>query len=435
MTDAANTFCAPAMGPGCLIARGFMKRLMQRLQVGDLTIITPQGETIRHCAPVPGPEARLVLNRWRPIWRLIFGGGIGFAESYIDGDWTSPDLTTLLSLLARNRDGLMPVIAASRTARIANRLRHAFNANTRRGSSRNIVAHYDLGNDFYRRWLDEGMQYSSALYEGASRSLEAAQQAKLDLIVQKLALTGGERVLEIGCGWGALAERLVAEGCHVTGITLSPAQLAFARERLSAAEAEGGADLRLQDYRDVTGKFDRVVSIEMIEAVGRDYWPTYFATLRHCLAPGGRAVIQAITIDEPRYEGYRSRVDFIQRYIFPGGMLPTKSIIAERTAEVGLTLEDTRLFGISYAETLAEWNHRFQTAWPSLARSGHKPNFKRLWEYYLAYCEVGFRLRDLDVGLYTIKRERNPESTGRSRSWLADRNQFPTQQWPSTPPC
>jgi len=283
-----------------------------------------------------------------------------------------------------------------------NRISHALRTNTRRGSRRNIAAHYDLGNEFFAPWLDAGMNYSSALYTGAE-TLERAQLQKLDRIGDLLALAGGERVLEIGCGWGALAERLICRyGATVCGITLSTEQLAYAKARLAGDAANGRADLRLLDYRDVDGRFDRIVSIEMIEAVGEHYWPAYFTKLRACLATGGIAVLQAITIDENRFADYRQSPDFIQRHIFPGGMLPTRAIIEREAMRAGLRLVFQHSFGDSYARTLSEWRARFLRAWPRLETLGFSQSFRRMWEYYLVYCEIGFRCGAIDVGFYKL---------------------------------
>ena len=333
----------------------------------------------------------------------MLGGEAAFAEAYVDGDWSSPDLPALIELAACNDEALRRMVSGFVPARILNRLRHGLRANSRRGSRRNIVAHYDLGNAFYGRWLDAGMMYSSGLYRTGRESLEEAQEAKLDRIVAGLDLRGGERVLEIGCGWGGLAERLGRLGCSVTGITLSPAQLAYGRERIESAGLAGRVELRRQDYRDVQGRFDRIVSVEMIEAVGQAYWPTYFSTLRDRLAPGGLAVVQAITISDARFPFYARSPDFIQRHIFPGGMLPSPSILARSGAAAGLGLETLELFGHSYAQTLVAWRERFAQAWSEIERlGGFDEAFRRMWEFYLAYCEGGFRAAAIDVGIYRL---------------------------------
>ena len=281
-----------------------------------------------------------------------------------------------------------------------NRLQHRLNANTKRGSQRNIRHHYDLGNDFYAAWLDSGMSYSSALFSADDQTLEDAQSAKQRRIMALLDTRPGDTVLEIGCGWGGLAEQLAQAGCRVTGVTLSAAQLEYASERLKRPDTE--ADLRLQDYRDVAGVFDRIVSIEMMEAVGEAYWPSYFSALHDRLRPGGLAVLQAITIDEDQFDGYRRCTDFIQHYIFPGGMLPTVTEIGRQSARAGMELLSVERFGASYARTLAEWHRRFLAAWPEIERHGFDARFRRMWEYYLSYCEGGFRAGTIDVGLYVL---------------------------------
>lgn len=284
------------------------------------------------------------------------------------------------------------------------RFRHALNRNTRRGSRRNIAAHYDLGNDFYRLWLDPSMTYSSAIYSAPGETLDQAQRNKLDRVTELLGLSGGERVLEIGCGWGALAGHMIQRAdCHVTGLTLSTEQLSYAQRQLTERGYAGKSDLRLQDYRDESGTYDRVVSIEMLEAVGEAYWPTFFANLRQRLDPQGAAVLQVITIDQSRFESYRRRPEFIQRYIFPGGMLPTTEILEQLVAKSGLRLTSSEFFGDSYAQTLADWHRRFLDTWPSIKALGFDDRFKRMWEYYLAYCRLGFEIGVLNVGLYRIE--------------------------------
>ncbi|MCB8880036.1 class I SAM-dependent methyltransferase [Acidisoma cellulosilytica] len=400
-----SSFVASAsipFAPGALAGRFVLAKLLRRLALGRLVVRLPGGVELIGQGREPGPEAVLVLHNWRPLLKLALRGDVGFAESYMDGDWQSPDLPVLIELAARNQTALGNSLDGSWLTRVVNRLRHGRHANTKMGARRNIMAHYDLGNDFYRRWLDDGMTYSSALYRPSRLTLEQAQTAKQDRILQLLDIDGGEEVLEIGCGWGGLAERLVQRGCRVTGLTLSPAQLAYASDRLAFSVQAGQADLRLQDYRDVEGQFDRVVSIEMLEAVGRDYWPLYFQRLQDCLAPGGTAVLQVISISEEKFEAYLRVPDFIQLYVFPGGMLPTISIMQAEIARVGLTLDSVETFGLSYAETLAEWRRRFHTATPRLRAEGMDEAFSRRWDYYLAYCEAGFRASAIDVGLYRI---------------------------------
>lgn len=398
--------------------RLLLRRLLAGWAVGRLTVVTPSGATLvrgtedADAHPAAG-HATLTIHRWRMLRRLLRHGDIGFAESYLAGDWSSPDVAALIALVALNREALDPTMAGSVTRRICDRIGHWRHANTRAGSRRNIVAHYDLGNAFYARWLDTDMVYSSALYRHATDTLEEAQARKLDAIVAQLDLRGGERVLEIGCGWGALALRLARAGCEVVALTLSPAQHALASRRIADAGRQAQVDIRLQDYRDVEGSFDRIVSIEMFEAVGEAFWTTYFTQLAARLAPGGRALLQVITIAESRFAAYRRDVDFIQRYVFPGGMLPPPNRLHALARDVGLEVEGEQHFGASYARTLAEWHRRFVKAWPVLATQGFDERFRRLWEYYLKYCEGGFAAGAIDVGFY---RYRAPAGASGDRS-------------------
>jgi cyclopropane-fatty-acyl-phospholipid synthase len=393
----------PSFAPGALIGRFVLAKVLSRMALGRLIVRLPSGDEIEGQGPAPGPEALLVLHNWKPLRQLLLGGDIGFAEAFMDGHWSSPDLPALIELAALNQDAFGDAVTGSAALRVLSRLRHGRHANTRRGSRRNIVSHYDLGNEFYAAWLDEGMTYSSGIFQSEGQSLEASQTAKQDRIIELLDLRGGESVLEIGCGWGGLAQRLVEEkGSTVTGLTLSPAQLEYARERLAGHADAGRADLRLQDYRDVDGRYDRVVSIEMLEAVGEAYWHVYFRRLGECLKPGGAAVLQVISIAEKKFEAYLQTPDFIQLYIFPGGMLPTVTIMREQIARAGLVLEGFETFGLSYAQTLAEWRRRFHAAWPRLRQGGLDEMFGRKWDYYLAYCEAGFRAGAIDVGLYRV---------------------------------
>jgi cyclopropane-fatty-acyl-phospholipid synthase len=380
-----------------------VERLLPSLQAGRLQIALPSGEVIDRRTDQPGPEAMITFNRWRAFWRLMRDGDIGLGRGYIDGDWWTPNLVTLLELGVRNEATLAAPAGGWRLAHALNRLRHSRRANTRRGSRRNIAAHYDLGNAFYGYWLDRGMNYSSALYRRGDETLEEAQEAKLDRAIELLGIAGGERVLEIGCGWGGLAERLVRDHrCAVTGLTLSTEQLAYARSRLASGTSSGSVDLRLQDYRDVDDRYDRIVSIEMLEAVGERSWRIYFDKLRACLAEKGIAVLQAITIDQSRFTAYRRRPDFVQRYIFPGGMLPTMGIIRREAERAGLALVAHESFGDSYARTLQAWRQRFLRAWSQIEPLGFDQRFRRTWEYYLTYCEVGFRFGAVNVSLFKL---------------------------------
>jgi cyclopropane-fatty-acyl-phospholipid synthase len=381
-----------------------LRQIGQRLRCGTLTVVTPEQARATYRGAAPGPEATLMLHRWRTLRRLLVNGDVGFAEAYMDGDWSSPEPAALLELAARNATPLSPAIDGTPFARLLNRVFHGLHANTMRGSSRNIRQHYDLGNAFYALWLDPGMSYSSALYSAPDMTLEQAQAAKHARVLDMLDVMPGQDVLEIGCGWGSMAELLAQHDCRVTGLTLSPAQLAYAQERLASRGLSDQADLRLQDYRESSGRFDRVVSIEMLEAVGETFWPRYFDILRARLKPGGIAVLQVITIDDARFENYRRMPDFIQRYIFPGGMLPPPGALRRCIADAGLALQHHEPFGDSYAQTLMAWRRRFLDAWPQIATLGFSERFRRMWEYYLCYCEGGFRAGAIDVGLWRIER-------------------------------
>jgi len=381
-----------------------VERPLRWLDCGQLKVETPNGNRWTLIGRRPGPQASLTICSWSFLRRIVSGWDVGFAEAYMAGEVSTPDLVAILALAACNRD-LANRFRMARFPRLGLRLRHALNRNTRVGSRRNISAHYDLGNSFYCRWLDAGMSYSAAKFSPAETDLESAQTAKLDRVLDLLDPREGDRILEIGCGWGSFAERaLENQDVTVTGITLSTEQLEYARWRIAGAMAAGRCELRLQDYRDVVGTYDRIVSIEMLEAVGESYWSTYFAKLRECLRPGGIAVLQVITIDESRFERYRRRPDFIQKHIFPGGMLPTKKIIERETVNAGLVPVTQEFFGRDYARTLQQWNARFQGAWPDIWKLGYDQRFKRMWEYYLTYCQVGFDAHALDVGFYKVAR-------------------------------
>jgi cyclopropane-fatty-acyl-phospholipid synthase len=390
--------------PGLSAAlRRLLRPWLKRVQTGTLTVILPGGLSIHQRGARLGPDAILVVRHWRAVWRMLLAGDLGLARAFIDDDCQSPDLPSLLFFGAQNGPARAKVPSDIAAAHWLDRFRHARRANTRRGSRRNVAAHYDLGNDFYALWLDDAMHYSSALFTRDDETLEHAQDAKLRRVVDLLDVEPGQRALEIGCGWGPLGEHLVADcGCRVTGITLSAAQLAYARARLGEDAAAGNWDLRLQDYRDVDGRYDRVVSIEMLEAVGERFWPTYFDKLRQSLTDTGIAVLQVITIAEERFTAYRRRPDFIQRFIFPGGMLPTLSVVRREAARAGLRLLSEESFGASYARTLAEWRRRFLQAWPEIEALGFDARFKRMWEYYLSYCEAGFRIGAIDVSLIKL---------------------------------
>ena len=374
-------------------------RLLPRDVAGGITLTLPSGKRHRLGYDRTGITCDLHLRNFRPVWSAMRRGAVGFAESYMAGDIDSSDITAVMRFYIQNRDALDKAASPVFSKSITDRIFHLMRANTRAGSKRNISAHYDLGNDFYTLWLDPTMSYSSALFEGGTASLEAAQVAKYDLVLDALALEARGRILEIGCGWGGFAEVAAARGHHVTGLTISREQLDYARQRLGDK-----AEIRFQDYRDTTERFDAIASIEMIEAVGEANWPTYFGVLRDRLKPGGAAAVQAITIDEALYPDYRTKADFIQRYIFPGGMLPTREILAQQAKRAGLQFETVKLFGRDYARTLAMWRERFEAAWASVSALGFDEAFRRRWRYYLCYCEAGFSEGAIDVGVYRFRR-------------------------------
>ena len=392
------------------------RRLLASSSTGRLHLTLPSGANAWIDGAKPGAHAHLALRSYRAFWRSLRRGSIGFAESAIDGDLESHDLVALFAYFIDNREQLTRAGRNKFRVRRRDHAYHRSRANTRAGSRRNIAAHYDLGNEFYRLWLDPSLTYSSAFYASPGLSLEAAQQAKYDLIIDAADLETGQRVLEIGCGWGGFAARAAARGAHVTGLTLSHEQLREAQAMLDRHGHAARAAIQLLDYRDATGCYDRIVSIEMIEAVGEEHWPHYFSTIRDRLAPGGVAVLQAITIDEQLYDSYRRKADFIQRYIFPGGMLPTPGLMERHARASGLSFESVRTFGASYAITAAEWRRRFNAAWPGIRALGFDERFRRMWDYYLAYCEAGFERGTVTVGIYRLRKpeaETGPETEER----------------------
>ena len=377
------------------------RRLFDRILRGHLRIRV--GE---HCHEMHGSEAgpsgeiRLV----RPLTfarRIATRGHVGLGEAYMAGDWDSPDVTALLHCFAANQHALVEVFEGSWLNRIASLLRHRRRANTKAGSKRNIEAHYDLGNDFYRLWLDPSMTYSSAVFERDADTPEAtlaqAQTHKYQRLLTLLDAEPGQRVLEVGCGWGGFARQAAAAGLAVTGITLSREQLAWAEAAAAETPDARRMAFRLQDYRDVTERFDHIVSIEMFEAVGEEYWPAYMAMLKRCLTPGGRAAIQVITIADSEFDGYKASPDFIQHYVFPGGMLPTVGRFDAAAADAGLRVVERSFHGLDYARTLAIWRERFEAQLPAVRALGYDERFVRMWRYYLSYCEAGFRDERIDV--------------------------------------
>ncbi len=397
------------------LAERMVLALAARLRRGSLILHLPDGRTRLFTGEEAGPQGEMSLRHPRVFRRLLAGGDIALAESYIEGDWESPDLTALIALGAANEEILGRTLTGNAWARLLSRLVHALRPNSKRGSRRNIAAHYDLGNDFYAAWLDPSMTYSAALFSSPSDDdLAAAQDRKYRRMAELAGITPAHHVLEIGCGWGGFCTWAAREiGCRVTAITISREQYAFTRARLCAEGLEDSVEVRLQDYRDLTETFDAVVSIEMLEAVGEAYWPTYFRQLHNRLKPGGKAALQVITIADDRFESYRNSVDFIQRYIFPGGMLPSPSKLAALTGDAGLHLAQADRHGNDYARTLEHWRRRFERAWPQIEeQAGEKrfdARFRRLWRYYLAYCEAGFMAGRIDLLHLALEREAKPQ--------------------------
>ena len=382
--------------------RGFgllLRLLGANWTYGRLTVLLPGGARHLLEGRRPGPSATLDIRDYRFARRVLASGDIGFAEGYMVGEWETPDLSGLLEALARNQDNFRRLTGGHPLMKAIHWLSHRMNRNSRSGSRKNIHAHYDLGNAFYAAWLDASMTYSSARFPDRRLPLEAAQREKYAALARSMDLRPDQSVLEIGCGWGGFAEFAAREvGARVTGITISREQYDFARQRMFAAGLSERADIQLIDYRDVNGRFDRVASIEMFEAVGEEYWPAYFAKIRDVLEPDGRAGLQIITIADAVFASYRKRTDFIQKYIFPGGMLPSEEVLKPVAAAAGLAWGTVERFGQDYAETLKLWDERFQAAWGDIRRiSAFDERFRRLWRFYLAYCEAGFRTARTNV--------------------------------------
>ena len=372
--------------------------LLTRLQIGRIYIRTPDNEVLFFDSGKAGPIGKISLKNWDLMRKAAWGGTIGVAESYIDGDWESPNVAETLELFLHNKNIYDDVASQGMIMNMVESIRHWFNRNTKSGSKRNIAAHYDLGNEFYGLWLDPSMTYSSAVYEDGANSLERAQDDKYRSLAERMDIKKNSHVLEIGCGWGGFAEFVAREiGARVTGLTISREQLKFARKRIAKAGLEDRVELKFQDYRDETGKYDHIASIEMFEAVGEKFWPVYFRKIKECLKPGGTAGLQIITIKDEDFETYRKRPDFIQRYIFPGGMLPSPTALAKVTGAQGLSLKGERVFPQDYGRTLNEWRQRFHDQWDKVMALGFDKRFKRMWEFYLYYCEAGFKSEAIDV--------------------------------------
>ena len=406
LVSAVQAFALPKDAPGA--ARTTLKLLL-RLKHGTLTVHLPGG-SVQRFGSGQAPLASLNLHNWNPCSAALRSGDIGFAESYIAGDWTTPNLSDLLRVLIANRNEVEDVIYGSWLGRLVYRVKHLLNRNTRANSQKNIHAHYDLGNAFYELWLDRTMNYSSAIFETPDTSMKDAQNAKVRRALNMASVKPGDRVLEIGCGWGALAEMATTEfDASLVGVTLSTEQLVWAQARLARADATTKADLRLQDYRDI-GKtssdepFDAICSIEMVEAVGREYWPEYFQTVARLLKPGGHACIQSIVIADDLFDRYVSSTDFIQQYIFPGGCLPCPREFRAQAVAAGFDVVDEFSFGQDYARTLRLWRDDFMAQESRVLQLGFDNRFIRIWEFYLAYCEAAFAEANTSVMQFTLRK-------------------------------
>jgi len=404
--DGANSgmFQPESLGLIDRTAKRVLMAALTRMREGSLAVTWPDGSS-----HVFGRDAEnrveVTFNNRQVLRRLLLGGAMGFAEAYMAGQVMVSDLPRLIRLTIENETDQLPIMQGSLAVRLWHKWRHARRDNSRADAKRNIAYHYDLGNEFYKQWLDPSMTYSSAYFTAETQSLQEAQLAKYRGITEMAEVSAGDKVLEIGCGWGGFAEMAADQvGCQVVGLTLSQEQAAFAKQRLAKAGLSDRTDIRLQDYRDCDGSFDAIVSIEMFEAIGEKHWPLYFQRLRDRLKPGKCAALQIITIAEERFQEYRANADFIQRYVFPGGMLPTKTILQNLSRQVGLDVVSMRDFGESYARTLATWRDTFHTTWSTLSGMGFDQRFRNLWDYYLCYCQAGFETKCIDVVQLQLRR-------------------------------
>lgn len=388
-----------------LLFKKMFFKFLQQLKIGQLEIITPEKEHLYFGDTHSHEVAVLEIHDWRACQKILQAGDIGFADAYQQGWLDTPNLKQVLSLALENEAQLNRLIFGGQLMKYWYRLKHLFRRNTKQGSRKNIFSHYDIGNDFYRLWLDPSWTYSSAIFEGDfQQSLAQAQARKYQRIIEQLNLKAGDRVLEIGCGWGGFAEHAAKKGIYVDGITISESQLKFAQERITQQDLNHLVNLRICDYRDLKQTYDAIVSIEMFEAVGEAYWSEYFAIVSQCLGPGCKALIQTITIADKHFEAYRSSSDFIQEYIFPGGMLPSPTRFQETAAKRELKCIDIFNFGLDYAETLKRWDDDFQAQRSKISELGLDLGFQRIWELYYAYCQVGFLQGRTDVIQFTLQK-------------------------------
>ena len=380
--------------------------LVSGLDRGVLNIVLPSGKGLSIKGDNPGPVVTLTIHEPELFSRIVRQGVLGFSEGYMDGDWSTDDLQGLLDILYSQIGNFYHSFPGAGLVRAYERLRFWLQSNSRRQAKKNISYHYDLGNDFYSLWLDDTMTYSSAIFENGQESLEAAQTRKYQSMVDQMGAKPGDHVLEIGCGWGGFAEYAAGErGLKVTGLTISQEQHDFAVERIRKAGLADKVQIKLQDYRDEKGQYDGIASIEMFEAVGEKYWPTYFGKVRDCLKPGKSATLQIITMHEDRFHNYRKTVDFIQKYIFPGGMLPSPSVLRAQVESAGLNVSKSIEFKDSYSLTLRRWHDVFNARWEQISRLGFDDRFRRMWNFYLTSCAASFQSGNSDVTQITIMKQ------------------------------
>ena len=379
--------------------------LVGKLNSGRVDFILPDGRRFRAEGSKPGPVAEVTINNPDVFARLVREGDLGFCDAYLDGWWTTPDLQAFMDFIHADNDDMYDGFPGMALVRAWEKARFWFQSNTKRQALKNISYHYDLGNDFYSLWLDETMTYSSALFNTSQESLEKAQIAKYASMVDQMGVKPGDHVLEIGCGWGGFAEYAAKErGLKVTGLTISKEQLDYANKRIKSKGLSDKVNLKLQDYRDETGVYDGVASIEMFEAVGEKYWPVYFDKIKQCLKPGKQATLQIITIQDARWEVYRKSVDFIQKYIFPGGMLPSPSVLRKEVHRAGLSVQHSIEFGKSYSQTLRRWFEVFNNKWDNISAMGFDDRFRRMWNFYLTSCAATFESGNCDVTQITLQK-------------------------------
>ena len=380
-----------------------LDKWLSRIEAGELRAVFPSNFQKVYSGGQVGPTADIQINSWKLVPRLLLSGDMGLAESFLSGEWATSNLSQLILLGDINERALGNAVTPSKFINSIEKLRHQRRDNSKRGSRRNIAAHYDLGNEFYSHWLDNTMSYSSALFTDFGEELEVGQNRKYQRLAKALKLKEGDQVLEIGCGWGGFAEIAAKEyKCNVVGITLSNEQAKFAQRRMKENQLSNLVDIRIEDYRDVQGSFDKIVSIEMFEAVGEEHWRNYFETIKTRLKPGGLAGIQSITIANEFFETYKRRPDFIQKYIFPGGILPSEDKLNNAVSSAGLKILDDYYFGKSYAETLRRWQSTFEQKWDDIKNLGFDEKFQKMWRYYLSYCEAGFETGHINVGQFLI---------------------------------